>query len=81
MSYTKDLEDGIASHQTTVTTVNGTGEEIIKQSTQFEGDMLREKLNTINRRWQVVCSEVADRRDRYVRGDNNKRNLYIAFCH
>ncbi|EDO41098.1 predicted protein, partial [Nematostella vectensis] len=56
------MEDGIATHQGTVTNVNTMGEEIISQSNAIEAKLLRDKLGALSRRWKDVCSEVADRR-------------------
>ena len=60
------LEDGIARHQSTVNAMNTAGHEIIGKSTTVEADMLRDKLATQNRRWQSICNQVTDRRDRYL---------------
>ena len=59
------LEQAIADHQSTVTTVNSTGDEIIKNSSVVESEILRDKLDSLNRRWKIICTEVADRRERY----------------
>ena len=60
------LEDGIARHQGTITAMNTTGQEIIGKSAPVEADMLRDKLASQNRRWESICIQVADRRDRWV---------------
>ena len=51
-------------HQLTVNNLNGTGSEIIKQSTAPDATLLSEKLDSLNQRWRHVCAEVTDRRDR-----------------
>ncbi|XP_048577310.1 dystrophin isoform X2 [Nematostella vectensis] len=65
MAEQRSMEDGIATHQGTVTNVNTMGEEIISQSNAIEAKLLRDKLGALSRRWKDVCSEVADRRDRF----------------
>ena len=44
--------------------MNTAGQEIISKSTTVEADMLRDKLATQNRRWESICNQVTDRRDR-----------------
>lgn len=61
----KGLEDGIARHQSTVNAMNTAGQEIISKSTTVEADMLRDKLTSQNRRWESICNQVANRRDRF----------------
>ena len=46
--------------------MNTAGQEIISKSTTVEADMLRDKLATQNRRWESICNQVTDRRDRYL---------------
>ena len=48
--------------------MNLAGQEIISKSTTVEADMLRDKLATQNRRWEFICSQVTERRDRYTIG-------------
>ena len=64
MSCYQALEDGVGRHQSTVNAMNTAGQEIISKSTTVEADMLRDKLATQNRRWESICNEVTDRRDR-----------------
>ena len=61
------LEQAIADHQSTVTAVNTTGDEIIKNSSVVESEILRDKLDALNRRWKIICTEMADRRERWVK--------------
>ncbi|XP_028414557.1 dystrophin-like isoform X10 [Dendronephthya gigantea] len=63
------LEQAIADHQSTVTAVNTTGDEIIKNSSVVEAEILRDKLDALNRRWKIICTEVADRRERFHEED------------
>jgi dystrophin len=60
----QDLENGVRIHQKTVSNVNITGSEIIKKSTSPDASLLSEKLDSVNRRWRLVCSEVSDRKIR-----------------
>lgn len=48
------------------------GEDIIRQSSPVEAKVLREKLNSINRRWKDVVAEVDDRKNRYNNGDTKQ---------
>lgn len=61
----KSLEDGIGRHQSTVNAMNASGQEIISKSTTIEADMLKDKLATQNRRWESICTQVTDRKDRF----------------
>lgn len=58
------LEEGIANHQGTVTSLNSNGEEIVQQSSAIDGGMLRDKLYGLNARWKGVCAEVASWKER-----------------
>ncbi|XP_064628408.1 dystrophin-like isoform X4 [Lineus longissimus] len=62
--HQKDLENGVRIHQRTVSNLNTTGSEIIKKSTSPDASLLTEKLESVNRRWRLVCSEVSDRKIR-----------------
>ncbi|KAK2570584.1 Dystrophin [Acropora cervicornis] len=64
----KGLEESVGRHQSTVNAMNLAGQEIISKSTTVEADMLRDKLATQNRRWEFICSQVTERRDRYTIG-------------
>ncbi|XP_072178254.1 dystrophin-like [Diadema setosum] len=59
------LEDGIATHQAMVASLNSNGEDIIAQSSSVDGGMLQEKLEGLNARWKSVCAEVASWKDRF----------------
>ncbi|XP_071489836.1 utrophin-like [Diadema antillarum] len=63
------LEDGIATHQAMVASLNSNGEDIIAQSSSVDGGMLQEKLEGLNARWKSVCAEVASWKDRYSNTD------------
>ncbi|MGH0122755.1 UNVERIFIED_CONTAM: hypothetical protein FKN15_029459 [Acipenser sinensis] len=60
-----ELQDGIGSQQTVVTALNATGEEIIQQTFADDAGIFKEKLASVNARWQEVCRLVAERRRRY----------------
>lgn len=52
--------------------MNLAGQEIISKSTTVEAEMLRDKLAAQNRRWEFICSQVTERRDRYTIGSGVK---------
>ena len=58
------LEDGIATHQAMVASLNSNGEDIIAQSSSVDRGMLQEKLEGLNARWKSVCAEVASWKER-----------------
>ncbi|XP_071957062.1 dystrophin-like isoform X2 [Antedon mediterranea] len=64
------LEDGIARHQQTVTSLNHTGTLVIQGSPAVDGNMLQEKLDNLNVRWRVVCAEVASWKERFEETSN-----------
>lgn len=64
--FLQGLEESVGRHQSTVNAMNLAGQEIISKSTTVEADMLRDKLATQNRRWDFICSQVTERRDRYT---------------
>ena len=53
-------------HQSTVNSLNTSGSEIVGQSSMPDSSLLNEKLNSLNRRWRRVCTDVANRKDRYI---------------
>ncbi|XP_074850648.1 dystrophin isoform X3 [Carettochelys insculpta] len=62
--YLKELQDGIGRQQSVIRTLNITGEEIIEQSSSADANVLKEKLGSLNFRWQEVCRQLAERRKR-----------------
>ncbi|XP_048719602.2 dystrophin isoform X6 [Caretta caretta] len=62
--YLKELHDGIGRQQTVIRTLNITAEEIIEQSSTADANVLREKLGSLNFRWEEVCRQLAERRKR-----------------
>jgi len=64
-AYQKELENDIRLHQSTVNSLNTTGRDIIGQSSAPDESLLNEKLDTLNHRWHKVCSEVADRKEKF----------------
>ncbi|XP_033125074.1 dystrophin-like isoform X4 [Anneissia japonica] len=64
------LEDGIARHQQTVTSLNHTGTLVIQGLPAVDGNMLQEKLDHLNVRWRVVCTEVASWKEKFEETTN-----------
>ncbi|XP_025055994.1 dystrophin isoform X4 [Alligator sinensis] len=62
--YLKELQDGIGRQQTVVKTLNVTGEQIIEQSSTADATLLKEKLGSLNFRWQEICRQLTERRKR-----------------
>nr|XP_014433950.1 dystrophin isoform X7 [Pelodiscus sinensis] len=62
--YLKELQDGIGQQQTVIRTLNITSEDIIEQSSTADANVLKEKLGSLNFRWQEVCRQLAERRKR-----------------
>uniref|UniRef100_A0A4W3GT88 Dystrophin n=1 Tax=Callorhinchus milii TaxID=7868 RepID=A0A4W3GT88_CALMI len=60
----QELQDGIGSQHAVVTSLNVTGKEIIDQSSTADAGILKEKLSSLNRRWQGVCRQVDARKKR-----------------
>ena len=46
--------------------LNTSGSEIVGQGSMPDSSLLNEKLNSLNRRWRRVCTDVANRKDRYI---------------
>ncbi|CAL1537370.1 unnamed protein product [Lymnaea stagnalis] len=63
-SLYKELEVSLRQHQTNVTRMNSTGDEILQNISAVNTDTLRDKLELINHRWKVLCSEVLARQRR-----------------
>lgn len=60
--------------------MNTAGQEIISKSTTIEADMLRDKLATQNRRWESICNQVIDRRDRWTLITISSTLFPLNFC-
>ena len=55
------LDQGLAENEARKNNVNVLCVDIVAQSTQQDADALKERLNTINARWDVIKSEVDER--------------------
>uniref|UniRef100_A0A8B9EK22 Utrophin n=1 Tax=Anser cygnoides TaxID=8845 RepID=A0A8B9EK22_ANSCY len=53
-----ELEEGVSSHQTSVSALNRTGEGIIQKLSATDGSFLQEKLAGLNRRWKAITAEM-----------------------
>ncbi|XP_030302441.1 utrophin [Calypte anna] len=69
--HQQELEEGVSSHQTSVSALNRTGEGIIQKLSATDGSFLQEKLAGLNRRWKAITMEVTDRQQR-LRGENQQ---------
>lgn len=65
LTLLQDMEHSIRDMQTTISNLNSAGSDIISQSSEADSVVLSEKLDALNRRWRDVCTEVADRKDRF----------------
>ncbi|XP_039770096.1 dystrophin isoform X4 [Ornithorhynchus anatinus] len=62
--YLKELQDGVGRQTTVIRALNATGEEITAQASVTDADLLKDKLETLNVRWQKVCRQLAERNKR-----------------
>ncbi|XP_056423347.1 utrophin isoform X3 [Hyla sarda] len=62
--HQRELEDGISTHQLSFTILNQSGEGIIQHLSTTDGQVLQEKLSSLNRRWSAIKFEVMDRQQR-----------------
>ncbi|XP_006024299.1 utrophin isoform X2 [Alligator sinensis] len=69
--HQQELEEGISSHQTSISALNRTGEEIIQKLSTTDGSFLQEKLSGLNKRWKVITTEVMDRQCR-LKGESQQ---------
>ncbi|XP_040455463.1 utrophin isoform X4 [Falco naumanni] len=69
--HQQELEEGVSSHQTSVSALNKTGEGIIQKLSATDGSFLQEKLAGLNRRWKAITVEVMDRQQR-LKGENQQ---------
>nr|XP_009930413.1 PREDICTED: utrophin [Opisthocomus hoazin] len=74
--HQQELEEGVSSHQTSVSALNRTGEGIIQKLSATDGGFLQEKLAGLNRRWKAITMEVMDRQQR-LKGENQQLIEYI----
>ncbi|KAF2974497.1 hypothetical protein EK904_010057, partial [Melospiza melodia maxima] len=69
--HQQELEEGVTSHQTSISALNRTGEGIIQKLSATDGSFLQEKLAGLNRRWKAITTEVMDRQQR-LKGENQQ---------
>lgn len=62
----QELEASLRQHQSNVTRMNSAGDEILHNASAINAEKLRDKLELINQRWKVLCSEVLARQRRSV---------------
>ncbi|XP_071606699.1 dystrophin isoform X11 [Heliangelus exortis] len=62
--FLQELHDGIGQQRTVVKTLNVTGEEIIEQSSAADAKVLKEQLESLNTRWQEICSQLVEKKRR-----------------
>ena len=55
------LDQGLAENEPRKKTIDSLCVEIIAQSTEQDADTLKERLNAINSRWEVVKNEISER--------------------
>uniref|UniRef100_A0A8C9TK36 Dystrophin n=1 Tax=Scleropages formosus TaxID=113540 RepID=A0A8C9TK36_SCLFO len=60
-----ELQDAVGTQEEAVALLNATGQDIVQQSSQEEGILLKEQLRSMNTRWEDVCRQLAQRRRRY----------------
>uniref|UniRef100_A0A672PPP9 Utrophin n=1 Tax=Sinocyclocheilus grahami TaxID=75366 RepID=A0A672PPP9_SINGR len=59
--WDRDLEEGLASHQSVLAVLSRSGEHIIGQVPSPDAALLQEKLDALRRRWTHVEREVCER--------------------
>ncbi|CAN8203897.1 unnamed protein product, partial [Coccothraustes coccothraustes] len=69
--HQQELEEGVISHQTSISALNRTGEGIIQKLSATDGSFLQEKLAGLNRRWKAITTEVMDRQQR-LKGESQQ---------
>ncbi|XP_027744022.1 utrophin [Empidonax traillii] len=69
--HQQELEEGVSSHQSSVSALNRTGEGIIEKLSATDGSFLKDKLAGLNRRWKAITTEVMDRQQR-LKGENQQ---------
>uniref|UniRef100_A0A8C9TMH4 Dystrophin n=1 Tax=Scleropages formosus TaxID=113540 RepID=A0A8C9TMH4_SCLFO len=62
--HLKELQDAVGTQEEAVALLNATGQDIVQQSSQEEGILLKEQLRSMNTRWEDVCRQLAQRRRR-----------------
>lgn len=59
--HQRELEEGISTYQLSFTILNQSGEGIIQHLSATDGQLLQEKLSSLNRHWNAIKFEVMDR--------------------
>uniref|UniRef100_W5NH22 Utrophin n=1 Tax=Lepisosteus oculatus TaxID=7918 RepID=W5NH22_LEPOC len=73
--HQQELEEGLTSHQPIYSTLNQTGEGIIRQLSAPDSSLLQEKLGGLNRRWKKVFKEIRERQHSLRAGDPQLADL------
>lgn len=63
--FLQGLDQGLAENEARKNNINILCVDIIAQSTKQDADALKERVNTINARWDVIKNEVDERSTRY----------------
>ena len=58
------LEQGLSENDNRLNKVNQLGEDIVTQSSEADTEALKEKVQTLNNRWNVVFGEIIERKKR-----------------
>ncbi|XP_036396175.1 dystrophin isoform X3 [Megalops cyprinoides] len=60
----KELQSAVITQEGVVARLRRAGEEIVPQSRQEDGVLLRERLGALYTRWEEVCRQIAERKRR-----------------
>ncbi|XP_078330229.1 dystrophin-like isoform X4 [Crassostrea virginica] len=60
----KEIHNGLQTHQTALNNMNATGNDIIGQSNMLDAKAMREKLDSINKRWEGLSFAVEEKTNR-----------------
>ncbi|XP_065057528.1 dystrophin-like isoform X3 [Rhopilema esculentum] len=74
------LEEGLTENEARKEAVNLLCKDIIAQSTEQDADTLREKVNIVNSRWEVVRSEISERSTRFQQVGSQDVNVFVESC-
>uniref|UniRef100_A0A8B9J9S4 Utrophin n=1 Tax=Astyanax mexicanus TaxID=7994 RepID=A0A8B9J9S4_ASTMX len=62
LEQARELEEGLANHQSVLAILSRSGERIIGQLSSPDGPLLQNKLDNLSQRWRIIHTQLSDRR-------------------
>lgn len=74
------LDQGLVENEAKKKSIDLLSVDIINQSTEQDADVLKERLATVNGRWDVVKNEISERSSRYAFNNIKYAIISNVYC-